>query len=509
MNDDASATHLQFLDWGLLPYAEAMKLQEALVCERMAGVSPDRLVVVEHPPVITMGRSGSPEDLREPEEALKRRGASLFRVDRGGMTTFHGPGQLVVYPIVKLKVKDLHLYLEMLLDVVSALLCGYGLVPELKSGRPGVWTGSAKIASVGIAVRGWVAYHGIALNVNTDLQWFDAITPCGNPEEKITSMERELGRPQDLAEVKDRFGQIFCRVFGYSMRQESSNLPDERPPWLVLPAPKSEAMEKMTDLLSHHRLGTVCQDANCPNIGECFGRGTATFMILGGACTRRCRFCAVGKTVPAPVDMEEPERVARAVEQLRLKHAVITSVTRDDLDDGGARHFVSTLERIRKRWPTASVEVLVPDFGGSLPALHQVCEARPEVFGHNLETVARLYPLVRPGAVYERSLKVLEYASGRGLAVKSGLMLGLGETECELLETMGDLRRAGCSFLTLGQYLSPSEEHLPVARYVSPREFEQWAEIGRSQGFERVAAGPLVRSSYHAEEMISQPGTWR
>jgi lipoic acid synthetase len=507
MDDDNSTTRLQFLDWGLLPYAEAVKLQEALVSERIAGISTDRLVVVEHPPVITIGRSGSVKDLRESEEALARRGASLFRVDRGGMTTFHGPGQLVAYPIVKLKVKDLHLYLKMLLDTISALLCGYGLVPERKSGSPGVWTGSAKIASVGIAVRSWVAYHGIALNVNTDLQWFEAITPCGNPDEKITSMERELGRPLELGEVKDRFAEIFCRVFGYCMRPKLNRGANERPPWLVLPAPKREDMERMGKVLSSHRLGTVCEDADCPNIGECFGRGTATFMILGGACTRGCRFCSVAKSSPDPVDKDEPERVAMAVEHLGLKHAVITSVTRDDLPDGGAGHFKSTIEMIRKRCPGVSVECLVPDFGGSPAALREVCDSGPEVFGHNLETVSRLYPLVRPGAVYKRSLQILEYAAGRGLIVKSGLMLGLGETECEVLEALADLGRAGCSSLTLGQYLPPSAAHLRVARYILPQEFEQWAQVARAAGFKRVAAGPLVRSSYHADERISKPPT--
>ncbi len=507
MNEEDSTTRLQFLDWGLLPYAEAMKLQEALVSERIAGISTDRLVVVEHPPVITIGRSGSLKDLRESEGALGSRGVSLFHADRGGMTTFHGPGQLVAYPIVKLKVKDLHLYLRMLLDTVSALLCSYGLVPELRSGRPGVWTGSAKIASVGIAVRSWVAYHGVALNVNTDLRWFEAITPCGNPEEKITSMERELGRPLELGEVKDRFAEIFCRVFGYSLPSKSNRGANERPPWLVLPAPKREDMERMGTVLSSHRLGTVCEDADCPNIGECFGRGTATFMILGGACTRRCRFCSVGKSNPDPVDKDEPERVAMAVEHLGLKHAVITSVTRDDLPDGGAGHFVRTLKMIRKRCPGVSVEFLVPDFGGSPAALREVCGSGPEVFGHNLETVSRLYALVRPGAVYKRSLQILQYAAGRGLVAKSGLMLGLGETECEVLEAIADLRRAGCSSLTLGQYLPPSAEHFPVARYLSPQEFEQWAQIARSEGFTSVAAGPLVRSSYHADEMILKPGT--
>jgi len=502
--NDASTSSLQVLDWGLLPYGEALKLQEALVSERLAEISPDRLVVVEHPPVITIGRSGSLKDLRDTEAVLNRRGALVFRVDRGGMATFHGPGQLVAYPILKLKIKDLHLYLKMLLDTVAAMLCSYGLNPEFKSGRPGVWTGSAKIASVGISVRRWVTYHGIALNVNTDLHWFDTINPCGNPDEKITSMERVLGHQLDLTEVKDRFIETFCRVFGYPTRPEVRQRPKERPPWLVLPAPDIEALDRMGVVLAGLHLDTVCESANCPNLGECFGRGTATFMILGNTCTRRCRFCAVDKGIPGPVDKGEPERVAKAVQLLRLKHAVITSVTRDDLSDGGAGHFVRTIETVRRRCPGVSVEVLVPDFGGALAALREICDGRPDVFGHNVETVARLYPLVRPQARYQLSLQILEYAVRQNLVVKSGIMLGLGETECEILETITDLGRIGCSSLTLGQYLPPSKDHLPAARYVSPQEFEKWADTARSAGFKEVAAGPLVRSSYRADEMFSQ-----
>jgi lipoic acid synthetase len=503
---DASTSRLQVLDWGLLPYGEALKLQEALVAERLAEISPDRLVVVEHPPVITIGRSGSLKDLRDTEAALNRRGALVFHVDRGGMATFHGPGQLVAYPILKLSKKDLHLYLKMLLDTVAAMLRSYGLKPGLKSGRPGVWTDSAKIASVGISARRWVTYHGLALNVNTDLHWFDTISPCGSPDEKITSMERELGRPLDLSEVKARFIETFCRVFEYPLTPEVHHLSRGRPPWLAIPAPCPETVRRMEALLSRLRLSTVCQRAHCPNLGECFGRGTATFMILGATCTRMCRFCAVSKGAPEGVDQGEPERVAQAVEALGITHAVITSVTRDDLSDGGSEQFVKTIDRVRKRCPGVTVEVLVPDFQGSLSALQRTCYAHPDVFNHNVETVARLYPLVRPHAQYRRSLQILEYAAMQGLVVKSGMMLGLGETEREILETITDLKRAGCSRLTLGQYLSPSKDHLPVARYVSPEEFERMAVAARAGGIKEVAAGPLVRSSYRADEMISSGG---
>lgn len=500
---DISIPYLHVLDCGLLEYGEALKLQEALVSERIAGLSQDRLVLVEHPPVVTLGRSGTAKDLRVCEEALKQKGAAVFRIDRGGMATFHGPGQLVAYPILKLVEQDLHRYLQKLLMTVVEVLRGYGLKAEPGRDRPGVWAGTGKIASVGIAVRRWVTYHGLALNVSTDLDWFNTITPCGNPEERITSMECELGGALNMSEVKARFIEAFCRVFEYPVGPEVRRLNrEQRPPWLSLSAPRPESLHQMETLIERLRLGTVCQSAQCPNMGECFEHGTATFMILGTTCTRSCRFCGVTQGIPEKVDEGEPERVAQAVAALGISHAVITSVTRDDLADGGAEQFACTIGMIRECCPGVTVEVLVPDFAGSLRALETVCRARPDVFNHNVETVPRLYPLVRPGARYQRSLQILEYAAGQGFVVKSGLMLGLGEAEQEILETLGDLRRTGCSRLTLGQYLAPTKHHVPIVRYVPPEEFEKWAKSARSSGFERVVAGPLVRSSYHAEEMV-------
>jgi lipoic acid synthetase len=226
-------------------------------------------------------------------------------------------------------------------------------------------------------------------------------------------------------------------------------------------------------------------------------------MILGTRCTRRCRFCAVDKKAPGPVDPEEPVRVAEAVRLTGITHAVVTSVTRDDLPDGGAGHFAETIRQIRKKCRGVSVEVLTPDFGGSVPAVETVCRARPDVFNHNIETVPRLYGRIRPSAKYGRSLAVLSYAASKGLAAKSGLMLGLGETEREVGQTLSDLKCAGCSLLTLGQYLAPSEKHAPVARYVPPEEFRMWADVAKSMGFASVASGPLVRSSYRADEMLA------
>jgi lipoic acid synthetase len=227
-------------------------------------------------------------------------------------------------------------------------------------------------------------------------------------------------------------------------------------------------------------------------------------MILGTRCTRNCRFCAVDRGTPQIVDPDEAERIARAAESLRLNYVVITSVTRDDLVDGGAAQFGRTIAHVRKRCKQAIVEVLIPDFRGAIPALQNVCEARPDVLNHNVETVARLYPEVRPGAHYRRSLGILEYAAQQRVPVKSGLMLGLGESPNEITQTLTDLKRAGCRYLTLGQYLAPSKQHHPVTRFVPPEEFDEWAACARRMGFKGVAAGPLVRSSYRADEMFTK-----
>ncbi len=248
-------------------------------------------------------------------------------------------------------------------------------------------------------------------------------------------------------------------------------------------------------------LHTVCEEAACPNLGECWGQGTATFLILGSRCTRNCAFCNIPAGAPQPVDQEEPVRVAEAVAAMGLGHAVITSVTRDDLPDGGAEFFAATIQNIRLRAPGCTVEVLIPDFQGSREALTVVMEARPEVLNHNLETVPRLYPRIRPQAVYGRSLSLLKAAKGMhpGGLTKSGLMVGLGESREEVLAVMRDLRAAGCDLLTIGQYLSPSASHAPVERYWEPGEFESLREEGEALGFNSVQSGPLVRSSYHAQ----------
>jgi lipoic acid synthetase len=278
--------------------------------------------------------------------------------------------------------------------------------------------------------------------------------------------------------------------------------PQQRPKWLRAPAPGGENYQELKGIIERLRLHTVCESAACPNAGECWNQRTATFMILGNVCTRRCGFCAVEKGAPLPLDYDEPQRVAEAVAALGLRFAVVTSVNRDDRADGGAELFAMTIRAIRRRVPGCGVEVLVPDFQGSLAAVDLVLEAAPEVFNHNTETVPRLYRQVRQGARYERSLEVLRHARNAApeIPTKSGLMLGLGETLDEVLAVMRDLRAGGVDIVTLGQYLRPSPRHLPIARYVPPVEFDSLREAGYAMGFRRVEAGPLVRSSYHAAQ---------
>jgi len=285
-----------------------------------------------------------------------------------------------------------------------------------------------------------------------------------------------------------------------------SEVPVPRPQWLRAPAPAGENYRELKDLIGRLRLHTVCESAACPNVGECWNHRTATFMILGNVCTRRCGFCAVEKGAPLPVDYDEPQRVAEAVAAMGLKFAVITSVNRDDREDGGAELFALVIRAIRERVAGCGIEVLVPDFQGRRAAVDTVMEAAPDVLNHNTETVPRLYRQVRLGARYERSLDVLAYAKqvAPRTPTKSGLMLGLGETAAEVLGVMRDLRAHHVDILTLGQYLRPSPRHLPIVRYVTPEEFGDFRAAGYEMGFAHVESGPLVRSSYHASHAVAR-----
>ena len=276
----------------------------------------------------------------------------------------------------------------------------------------------------------------------------------------------------------------------------------KKPKWLKVKLPTGEAYKNIKGITKSHNLHTICESGNCPNMGECWGAGTATFMILGNICTRSCGFCNVMTGRPLPVDILEPKNIARSIKLMKVKHAVITSVDRDDLKDGGASIWQETIHEIRKQNPNTTMETLIPDFKGRLKDIQLIIDAAPEVVSHNMETVRRLTKKVRIQAKYDRSLDTLRYLYEAGIKTKSGVMLGLGETEQEVVDTMHDLREVGVSILTLGQYLQPSKKHLPVVEFITPKQFKKYKEIGFSLGFQHVESSPLVRSSYHAERHI-------
>jgi lipoic acid synthetase len=514
---------LEIVELGTLEYGKALERQET-VLDAVARGGSEKLLLVEHPPVYTIGRGGDEANLRGAPERL---GVPLFRVGRGGDATFHGPGQLVAYPILSLdrEGRDLHRYLRRLEDVLIRTLALFGIDGNRIAGKTGVWVGGRKIASIGVGVRRWVTYHGVALNVTTDLEYFGAIVPCALAGVEVTSMAREIGRGPALDEVRERFVDVFAEVFAVRAASGRGATPrrgrayagriseadpgvseSRKPPWLRARAPAGEEYFRTRRILRDLRVTTVCQEALCPNIGECWAHSTATFMLLGESCTRSCGFCAVQHGAPQRLDALEPARVAAAVAELGLEHVVVTSVNRDDLRDGGAAHFAATARAIKERVPNCAVELLIPDFQGSEEALRVVVDSPIDVLDHNTETVPRLYPTVRPGSRYERSLELLSRAKRRraALRVKSGLMAGLGETDEELVAVFRDLRAAGCDILTVGQYLRPTREHLPVRRFVTPEQFQSLRGTALAMGFHHVEAGPLVRSSYHAWQHVAR-----
>jgi len=285
-----------------------------------------------------------------------------------------------------------------------------------------------------------------------------------------------------------------------TLTQESSGI--KKPKWLKVKLPTGKEYAMVREIVDTHKLHTICESGNCPNMGECWGAGTATFMILGNICTRSCGFCAVATGRPSAVDKEEPKRVAQSIKLMGVKHAVITSVDRDDLKDGGSTIWAETINAVREISPETTMETLIPDFQGKWENLERVIAVRPEIISHNLETVRRLTKQVRVQAKYERSLEALKRVKEAGIKTKSGIMLGLGESKEEVLETMDDLRSVGVDILTLGQYLQPTKNHLAVAEFITPEQFAEYKEIALAKGFKYVESGPLVRSSYHAEKHI-------
>ena len=496
---------LQIQQLGITPYHNAYELQmellEKLHCEPHAN---DFCLVLQHPPVFTLGRNGSPENVTVSKTFLAQKNIEVIRVERGGEITYHGPGQLVCYPLINLRKRHLSIvaFVHALEQVMLNVTAHFGIDAKRDAKNHGIWIANRKLGSVGIAVRHGISFHGFALNVNPDLEPFSWINPCGMQEVSVSSMEQELQQPLHMEEVEDFIIEEINKTFSNTSKCSKKRRLG-KPKWLKQRLPTGPAYEKTRRLIQKNELQTVCQQARCPNQFECFGKGTATFMLMGENCTRNCGFCAVGHQKPAPLDQDEPLRVALAVKDLDLRYAVLTSVSRDDITDGGAAHFVRTMEIIRRECPKTRIEVLIPDFHGSKSALEFLCYHTPTVLNHNVETVSRLYRCVRPQAIYTRSLELLTRVKklNSNIVTKSGLMLGLGETVEELTTAMADIRKTGCDLLTLGQYLQPTTKHLQVVRYVPPDEFKQIREIALGLGFAGVAAGPHVRSSFKAEEL--------
>jgi len=498
---------------GKVSYREAHDLQAGF---HAGGF--EHLLLLEHPPTYTLGKRARPEHVLVPPASV---GAELVHTDRGGDVTYHGPGQLVGYPILDLAAtpggaRDVVAYVRALEDVLIEVCASFGVAAHRDPAYTGVWVGDRKIAAIGVRVARGRTMHGFALGVDVDLGMFDHIVPCGIHDRGVTSLAAELGgRVPSMREVCDAVVTAFAHRFGRRVerhdvawhrhdaapaggRVDVVGAAGRRPPWLRVPLRTTARFRHLQRLVADAGLHTVCQEAGCPNISECWSAGTATFMLLGDRCTRACGFCLVDSRRPGPLDGDEPRRVADAVAHLGLAHAVLTSVARDDLPDGGAAMFAATIREIRARRGGTTVEVLIPDCKGDPDALALIFAARPDVLNHNLETVARLQRRVRPSASYARSLAVLARAKAAGLVTKTGLMVGLGETRAELEAAITDAAALGVDILTVGQYLRPSAAHLPVARWWTPEEFDDVRAVAEGLGFAYVEAGPLVRSSYHA-----------
>jgi lipoic acid synthetase len=542
---------------GRVPYREALALQRALH-GRAVG---DYLLLLEHPHVYTLGRNADLAHLLVPAADV---GADLEPADRGGDITYHGPGQLVGYPIVTLPewrdgLRDVVQYVRRLESVLIAALADLGVEAGVEKGLTGVWAPTPsgtvdKIAAIGVKVSRGRTMHGFALNVDPDLAMFGHIVPCGIRDRGVTSLTRILGEPVDMRTVVDTVTARFAEEFAPGLdverqdvvwherqsdlsaftlqagsatpqpapgrrgggsgatpvrlirRREEAGVTAEvegrRPEWMRVRARLGEEYRDLKNMMRGLELHTVCEEAGCPNIYECWADRTATFMILGDRCTRACGFCLVDTRKPLPLDPEEPDRVAEAVARMGLAHAVITSVARDDVADGGAAGFAATIAAVRARTPQTTIEVLIPDCRGDGDALQTIFDARPDVLNHNLETVARLQRAARPSAGYARSLAVLGRAKAAGLTAKSGIILGMGEEPDEVRAAIADLRSVGVDILTVGQYLRPTQLHLPVARWVHPDEFAAFGAYAESLGFAHVESGPLVRSSYHAKRAV-------
>ena len=493
--------------------------------------------------MFTIGRNGSVSNLLATQAAAMEAGAEVHHVDRGGDITFHGPGQLVGYPILSLQdPKQVVPYVRRLEEALIRTIAGFGVEAWSEPGLTGVWTSQGKVAAIGVKVSRRVTMHGFALNLHPDMGFFGMMNPCGITDREVTDLSQLVGRRVTVEEAVDALLPHFEEVFGYTESERqfaafvrgqgragefevdrllasgtfsadrrsqdpvliNGRLSGEppRPEWMKVTARLDGDYLELKKLMRGLELNTVCEEANCPNIYECWGMGTATLMILGDRCTRACSFCNVTTGKPTELDIFEPYRAAEAIRKMALKHAVITSVNRDDLDDGGSAIFAHTITETRRQSPGTEIEVLIPDFKGDRDALQTVMDASPEVLNHNTETVLRLQRDIRTSANYGRSLALLWRAKQMGPdgLTKSGLIVGMGETRDEVIGALADMRAVGVDIITIGQYLRPTARHRPIHRYVHPDEFADYKAFGEGRGIPHVESGPLVRSSYHARE---------
>ena len=531
---------------GSLPYSEALILQKGLKDSVSDEYNPyDYLLLLEHNNVITIGRTGDAKNLLFNRDELQKKGIEFFETDRGGDVTFHGKGQLIGYPIMRLQdPKKVIPFVRSLEETIIKTLNSFDIDAFSKEDDTGVWTPKGKIASIGIKVSKWTTYHGFSLNIFDKLEGFNLINPCGNKDEKISAVHT-FNKEISFDDVVNKITSTFVDEFGYKdvgiqmsqftptqlkkhkkheidemldkgVFQKNNNivpitikglLPDEpqRPEWMKVKANLGKDYRDLKNLISEKKLNTVCEEASCPNIYECWSMGTATFMIMGDTCTRACGFCDVNTGKPCDLDDLEPLRVAESVQTMELTHAVITSVNRDDLPDGGSNFFAKTIDEVKRLNPSTSVEVLIPDFKGDRRAIDNIIDASPEVLNHNLETVPRLQREIRTAASYGRSLSLLQYAKDSAFLgkTKTGLIVGMGEEFEEVIAVLEDLSQINVDIVTIGQYLRPTAKHRPIHRYVEKEEFVKYKTIGESFGIPHIESGPLVRSSYHAKDSFA------
>tara|TARA_B110000014_G_scaffold259511_1_gene247445 strand:+ start:3647 stop:5374 length:1728 start_codon:yes stop_codon:yes gene_type:complete len=537
---------------GRVAYRDAYALQNAL----FTNGSENHLLLLEHHHVFTLGVRGEKTNILIDPKTI---GAEVIKTNRGGDVTYHGPGQLVGYPILSLPGKrgggmaDTVSYVHSVEELIIEALAEIGL-PGCSRLRkyPGVWVdhntdNPRKIAAVGVRLTRGRSMHGFALNVDPDMKFFESIIPCGIRDKQVTSLAKE-DLSTSMEEVTNIIAELAAQKWGAGESErmdvawnhrksdlsaftrgegpgEVPKAPQQRattsqnsiqitrkselnkdlpigrkPEWMKVKANLGPEYRKLKQTMRRFDLTTVCEEAGCPNIFECWNQGTATFMALGERCTRACGFCLIDTRKPSEVDIEEPKRIADAVKRMQLEYAVVTMVARDDLSDGGAEHMSNIVTTVRAQNPKTKVELLISDLKGNPQSLEIVFDARPDVLNHNIETVPRLQRRVRPSASYTRSLAVLAQAKESKLITKTSLMVGLGETKEEILRTLKDLREIGVDIVTIGQYLRPTTNHLPIRKWWSPEEFQEFQLLGEAMGIAHVESSPLTRSSYHAKK---------